>query len=105
MKNYLSNCQGSVLRKRRCACAKPFLKTIQQGGKNFAALPGSGKQEDEQEALLDVISGVLMGKWGSAGTILLKHILKDYFDQTIPDAAYYSGWIQKIYRKSKNEKK
>ena len=44
-------------------CGMVVQEILQKGGKNFAALPGSGKQEDEQEALLDVISGVLMGKW------------------------------------------
>lgn len=73
------------------------MKTIQQGGKNFAALPGSGKQEDEQEALLDVISGVLMGKWGSAGTILLKHILKDYLIKQFQMLHIILGGFRRIH--------
>lgn len=42
----------------------------------------------------NVLTNIVTHKNCPTISLLLGHILKDYGDQTIPDAAYYSGCIQ-----------
>ena len=89
---YLRECPGQYnLYARNCGMV--VQEILQKGGKNFAVLPGAGKQLDEQIALINMFKGFATLHPGKSSGILLGHLAKDYFDQTIPDAAYHFGWI------------
>lgn len=75
-------------------CGMVAQEILSMGNKNFAAKPGEGKQLDEQKSLSQFFGQIITFRLDFAIVTLLKQIVADYKDMTIPDGAYYSGWIQ-----------
>ena len=67
-------------------CGMIAQNILSKGDKDLAAGPGNGKQLDEQFYMVMLRCGML--------NAIPEKVVSDYLDTTIPDGAYYSGWIQ-----------
>ena len=74
-------------------CGMVAQDILRMGGKNFATGSEYGKNVDEQAAMLKI--GLLLGMHNGLGIaqVLLQKVGEDYLNQTIPDGAYYAGWL------------
>lgn len=63
------------------------------GGKDFAAGSGAGKQLDEQVTMAIALAELGTKYYPLVIPTVLAKVGDDYLDRTIPDGAYYKGWI------------
>lgn len=61
---------------------------LKMGGKDFAAGSGEGKNINEKAALAQIYSSLKRFEIGSIIGILINTLVKDYMDQTMPNAPY-----------------
>ncbi len=79
-------------------CGMVAQDILRMGGKNFAAGSGDGKNRDEQLTMAGIaglflrLNPIIAAK--NAGKVLIYKVVNDYLDQTIPDGAYYKGWLE-----------
>lgn len=75
-------------------CGMVAQDILRYGGVNFAAGSEEGKNTDEQIALAEVAFSLLVLQSGLlAGLVVSKAMIKDYADQTMPNASYNLGWM------------
>ena len=72
-------------------CGMVAQDILKMGGKDFAAGSGEGKNIDEREALAQIYSSLKRLLIVPIIEILIKALIKDYMDQTMPNAAYEKG--------------
>ncbi len=72
-------------------CGMVAQDILRMGGKDFAAGSGMGKNIDEKAALVQIYSSFQRFEFGSIIEILINALIKDYMDQTMPNAAYHKG--------------